>query len=78
MESLAIAVFIIWCAVFLCGPVAVGLHHLKLPILAALMSLISIWLGIFWCVHVYTWPRYLGLVSAACGLYVLWKTAERI
>lgn len=78
MESLAFLVFILWCAVFLCGPLSLVFHYLHLPILAALTALISIWLGIFWCVHVYTWWRYLGLVSVLCGLYVLWQTAEKI
>lgn len=78
MESLALMVFLLWCAVFLCGPLAVFFHHFHMPILAAITALIAIWLGIFWFVHVFTWPRFLGLASAASGLYVLWRTAERI
>jgi hypothetical protein len=78
MESLAIMVFVIWCLLFLCGPMSLWFHHAKLPILAAITALAAIWLGIFWFAHVYTWARYLGLVSAGCGLYVVWRTAHRI
>ena len=78
MESLAFLVFVLFSALFLCGPVAIVLLYFKQLILASLLALISIWLGIFWFVHVYTWFRVLGLISAGCGLYVLWQTAERI
>lgn len=78
MESLALMVFVLWSAMFLCGPLAIAFHHGGFPLLAALTSLIAIWLGIFWFAHTYTWAKYLGLISAACGLYVLWRTAQRI
>jgi len=78
MESLAVMVFVLWCCVFLCGPLAVLFNYLNRPLISAILALASIWLGIFWFAHVFTWPRYLGLFSAAMGLYVVWRTAKRI
>lgn len=78
MESLALMVFIIWCCVFLCGPAAALCDYFNRPIAASLLALAAIWLGVFWFAHVFTWPRYLGLFSAAIGLYVVWRTAKRV
>ena len=78
MESLALLVFVLWCCVFLSGPAAVVLDYLNKPILAGLLATSAIWLGLFWCVHVYTWARYLGLFSAAMGVYVIWRNAQRL
>ena len=77
MESLAITVFVIWCLVFLSGPLAILADYFDRPLAAGLLATGSIWLGIFWFTHTYTWPKYCGLVSAAMGLYVVWRNARR-
>jgi hypothetical protein len=78
MESLAFLVFIIISALFLCGPVAIALALNKWSVLAVLVGACACWLGIFWFVTVYTGWKYLGLVSAACGLYAMYKTAKNM
>ena len=77
MESLALMVFVLWCLVFLSGPLAVLADYYDRQLLAGLLATSSIWLGIFWFVHTYTWAKYLGLFSAAMGLYVVWRNARR-
>ena len=76
MESLALMVFVIWCAVFLCGPIAYALAHFRCNILAIIVSAAAIWLGIFWFGNVYTWAKYLGIVSAVLGLLALLKVTS--
>jgi hypothetical protein len=78
MESLAILVFAIFCAVFLCGPVAILLARYGHPIAATIVGLIAIWLGIFWFESVYTLPRWLGVISALCGIYSVWRVAKTL
>ena len=78
MESLALMVFVIFCAVFLCGPLAVLLAVNKLALLAVLTAALACWLGIFWFLSVYTWPRYLGLLSTGCGLYAMYHVAHNL
>lgn len=78
MESLAFMVFLIFCALILCGPVAILCANYRWHILAVIIGAFAAWLGIFWFVTVYTWFKYLGLVSAACGLYAMYKTARHI
>lgn len=78
MESLALLVFVLFCAVFLCGPVAVVFAVNKLSLLAVVLAAVACWLGIYWFVTVYTWPRYLGLASTACGLYAMYHVAHRL
>lgn len=78
MESLALMVFFIWCAVFLCGPLGVLADYFNRPLLAGIFATSAIWLGVFWFVHTYTWPKYLGLFSAGMGLYVVWRNAKRL
>lgn len=78
MESLAFAVFIIWSAVFLSGPLAILADYLERPLLSALLATASIWLGIFWFSHTYTAARYMGLLSAGMGVYVVWRNARRL
>lgn len=75
MESLALLVFGIFCVVFLCGPLALGLAYGKFNILAAIVALIAIWLGIHWFATVYTWAKYLGILPALFGLIALLKVA---
>lgn len=77
MESLALTVFILWCCMFLIGPFAVLFDYFDRPVLAGLSATIAIWLGVFWFAHTYTWPKYMGLFSAAMGLYVVWRNARR-
>lgn len=78
MESLAFLVFILFCALILDGPLAILFANQRWHILAILAGAIACWLGIFWFVTVYTWFKYLGLVSAACGLYAMYITARNI
>jgi len=75
MESLALLVFGIFCAAFLCGPIALGLAYGKFNVLAAIAAIIAIWLGIYWFATIYTWAKYLGVLSALCGLLALLKVA---
>lgn len=75
MESLALLVFVIFSAVFLCGPIAVGLAYLKWTLPALLVGGLAIWLGVYWFATVYTWFKYLGIVSALLGLWALLKAS---
>lgn len=74
MESLALLVFVIFCAVFLCGPIAVTLAYFKWRILSLIVGGLAIWLGVYWFATVFTWAKYLGVVSALLGLWALLKT----
>lgn len=76
MESLALLVFVIFCAVFLCGPIAVLLAYLKWTLLALIVGGLAIWLGVYWFATVYTWAKYLGVVSAGLGLWALFKATR--
>lgn len=78
MESLALVVFVIFCAVFLCGPVAVLLAVNKWSLLAVIVAAVACWLGIYWYLTVYTLFKHLGLVSVACGLYAMYYVAEHL
>lgn len=73
MESLALLVFVIFSAVFLCGPIAVGMAYLKWTLPALLIGGLAIWLGVYWFATVYTAAKYLGVVSALLGLWALLK-----
>lgn len=73
MESLAFMVFFIFCAVFLCGPIAVALAYGKWTIPALIVGGLAIWLGVYWFATVFTWAKYLGVVSALLGLWALLK-----
>lgn len=77
MESLALMVVVIFGAVFLCGPVAVLLAVNKFNLLAIVLACLACWLGIYWFVTVYTWAKYLGIISAGCGLYAMYHVAHR-
>lgn len=74
MESLAFMVFVIFSAVFLCGPIAVGLAYMKWAIPALIVGGLAIWLGVYWFATVFTWAKYLGVVSSLLGLWALLKT----
>jgi len=76
MESLALAVFILWSALFLCGPLAYGLARYQFNILAVLVACAALWLGVFWFATIYTWAKYLGLISAVLGLLALLKVTD--
>lgn len=78
MESLALLVFVLFCAVFLCGPVAVLLAVNHWSLLAVIIAACSCWLGIYWFLTVYTSAKYLGLVSLACGLYAMYHVAQSL
>lgn len=73
MESLARIVALIFCAVFLCGPIAVGLAYLKWSIPALLVGGLAILLGAHWFATVSTSIRYLGVLSIGLGLWALLK-----
>lgn len=78
MDVLALSVFMLISALFLCGPISLILAYNRWHILAVFLGAASCWLGIFWFVTVYTGWKYLGLVSAACGLYAMYKTAKNL
>jgi len=78
MESLALLVFFLVCAVFLCGPVAAIAAANKFNVLAVIIGALACWLGIYFFVTVYTSFKYLGLVSAGLGLWAMYKTARNI
>jgi hypothetical protein len=78
MESLAFMVFLIVCAVLLCGPIAAIFAVKKWSIAAVLVGACACWLGIYFFVTVYTSFKYLGLVSAGLGLWAMYKTARNI
>lgn len=78
MESLALMVVLIMCAVYLCGPLSVFLAVKHWDLAAVILAACAAWLGIYWFVTVYTWPRYLGLVSTACGLYAMYHVAHSL
>ena len=78
MESLALLVFVLFCAVFLCGPLALMLAVSRWSLIAVIVAAFACWLGIYWFLTVYTWARYLGLLSAGCGLYALYYAAHTL
>lgn len=78
MESLAFMVFLIVCAVYLCGPIAAYFAVKKWSIAAVIMGAIACWLGIYFFVTVSTWFRLLGLASAGLGLYAMYRTARNM
>jgi hypothetical protein len=78
VESLAFLVFVMICAVLLCGPVALGLAYARWNVLAVLVAAGACWLGIYFFVTVYTAFKYLGLVSAGAGLWAMYKAARNI
>jgi hypothetical protein len=78
MESLAFMVFLIVCAVLLCGPIAALCAINRWHVLAVVIGALSCWLGIYFFVTVYTSFKYLGLVSAGLGLWAMYKTARNI
>lgn len=67
MESLALAVLWIFILTHFTGPVALVLAYYDFWLLGGFTGLAALVLGIRWYFGVYTWPRYLGLVSAAMG-----------
>jgi hypothetical protein len=78
VEVLAISAFLLFSSLFLSGPIAIILATQRWHIMAVFLGASSCWLGIFWFVTVYTGWKYLGLLSAACGLYAMYKTAQNI
>ena len=76
MESLALLVFVLFCAVFLCGPIAYLLAWWRFNILAILVAGMAIWLGIYWFATIFTWAKYLGLLSSILGLLALLKVTD--
>jgi len=78
MESLAFLVFLVVCAVILCGPVALLLAFTRWNILAVIVGACACWLGIHFFVTVYTSMKYLGLISAGLGLWAMYKTARNL
>jgi hypothetical protein len=68
MESLAILVVWLFILVHLTGPIALALAYYDFWLAGGLLGVAAIGLGVQWYSGVYTWPRYLGLVSAGMGL----------
>lgn len=67
MESLALAVLWIFILTHLTGPIALVLAYYDFWLPGGLLGAMALVLGIRWYFGVYTWPRYLGLISAAMG-----------
>lgn len=76
MESLALLVAVIFCAVLLCGPVSYLLATYHWNILATVIACAAIWLGVYWFASVSTSAKYLGLVSSVLGLLALLKVTD--
>lgn len=68
MESLAFLVFCLFVAVNLCGPGALLAAYLHYDVLAAITGGFAVLLGWQWFSTVYTWARYLGLLSLLMGV----------
>lgn len=64
----ALIAFLGICLVWLCGPLALLAAVWKRYGIATVLSIAALYLGVFWYETVYTEWRYLGLVSANCGL----------
>jgi len=60
------------------GLAAVTLIRRNQTLGASMLAVVAIWSGIFWCAHVPQPLNWLGLGACACGIYVLWRTAERL
>jgi hypothetical protein len=71
MESLAFIVFVLICAVMLCGPTAVGLAYGRYSTLALFVGGLAVFLGVYWFGTIGTSAKYLGLCSALMGLWAL-------
>ena len=68
MESLAFLVVCLVVAVNLCGPGALVAAYYGYDVLAAIVGSFAVLLGWQWYSTVYTWARYLGLLSLVMGL----------
>lgn len=77
VASLAYLVLFLLALMFLSGSFAIWIAVKSHPIAAALAGIMAIWLGLFWFTGVHTWPKYLGLVSAAMGAYAIWLAATK-
>jgi uncharacterized Tic20 family protein len=77
VASLAYLILFLIVLVFLLGPFAIWFAAKNYPIAAALAGIAAIWLGLQWYVGVYTWPKYLGIVSACMGAYAIWLAATK-
>lgn len=71
--SLAVLLFLLISGAYLSGPLAYALAVARFNILAVLLAGLSIWLGTFWLLTIYTGWKYLGLVSAGIGVLALLK-----
>jgi hypothetical protein len=83
MESLSLLVlstliFLLFCATYLCGPIAALFAVKKWSIAAVVTGAFACWLGIYFFVTVNTEFRYLGLVSTGLGLWAMYKIARNI
>ena len=71
MESLAFLVVCLVVAMNLCGPGALVAAHYRYDVIAAFIGGLAVLLGWQWFTTVYTWARYLGLVSLGMGLVAI-------
>ena len=78
VASLAYLILSLICLLFLLGPFAAWIAVKNFPIAALVLGLLAIGLGVFWFQGVYTWPRYLGLLSAGLGIYACWHAGTVI
>lgn len=78
MESLAVLVVVIMALVVLSPVLALGALCLDRFWLAGLLACLSVCAGVHWLVHVTTLARWLGLLAALVGLYVLLNAAPAL
>jgi hypothetical protein len=78
VDVLAISAVMFVVALYLCGPIAVILAYNRWHVMAVLIGAASCWLGIYFFVTIYTAFKYLGLFSAVCGLWAMYKAAQNI
>jgi hypothetical protein len=72
VESLAFLVVCLVVVTNLCGPGALLAAYYGYDVLAAVIGGLAIMLGWQWYSTVYTWARYLGLLSLAMGAGAIW------
>lgn len=78
MESLAMLVVLIVALVVLAPMLALGALFFDRFWLAGLLASISVCAGVHWLIHVTTMARWLGLLAALVGLYVLWNAVPAL
>lgn len=71
MESLALVVAVIFCAVAASGPLAYAASRMGYPYLGGAMGAVAVALGCWWALTVSWQVGWVGLVSAMLGAWSL-------